>query len=153
MLFKKHRNPFLTSSPLTPSNARLILTWPKKIGLSTPGKTRMTGFREIFGRHASSHEESLLPKTIFAHPCKQASNRINVRGGPVCSVAASGWFCESPVGLGKWRMWKRCFFKQKRISTINRFEEEGFYLDKLWNRRISSALIHLGVGYHLVLGF
>ena len=29
---------------------------------------------------------------------------LNVRGEPVFSVMAAGWFCESPVELGKWRM-------------------------------------------------
>ena len=34
---------------------------------------------------------------------------------------------------------------KKWISTNNHFEEEDFYLDELWNMRISSGLIHLGL--------
>ena len=53
-------------------------------------------------------------------------------------------FVKSPVELGKWRMWNRCFFKTKQISTGNHFEEEDFYPYELWNRQVSSGLIHLG---------
>jgi len=28
----------------------------------------------------------------------------NVRGEPVFNVMEAGWFCESPVELGEWRM-------------------------------------------------
>jgi hypothetical protein len=58
-------------------------------------------------------------------------------------------YVKSLVDLRKWRMWNPCL-KKKQISTNNHFEEEDFYPDELWNRRISSDLIHLG---HLVLGF
>jgi hypothetical protein len=34
--------------------------------------------------------------------------------------------------------------KKQRISTNNHFEEENFYVNELWNRRILSSLIHLG---------
>ena len=39
---------------------------------------------------------------------------------------------KSPVELGKWRMWNRCFQKNtKQITIGNRFEEEGFYPEEL----------------------
>jgi hypothetical protein len=34
--------------------------------------------------------------------------------------------------------------KTKQISTGNHFEEEDFYPYELWNRQVSSGLIHLG---------
>jgi hypothetical protein len=37
---------------------------------------------------------------------------------------------KSPVELGKWRMWNRCFLKRKRISAGNYLEEEEFYPDE-----------------------
>ena len=69
----------------------------------------------------------------------------NVRGEPVFSVMTAGWFCEKSGWIGKVEDVKPVLFekKRKRISTGNHFEEEGFYPDELWNRRISSGLIHL----------
>jgi hypothetical protein len=40
---------------------------------------------------------------------------------------------------------KPALLKKQRISTGNHFEEEDFYLDELWNRKISSSLVHLGL--------
>jgi hypothetical protein len=52
---------------------------------------------------------------------------------------AAGWIWKledvKPVLLGKKKNW---------ISTGNHFEEEDVYPDELWNRQISSTLIHLG---------
>jgi hypothetical protein len=41
---------------------------------------------------------------------------------------------------------KKKNLKKKRMSTGNHFEEEDFYPDDLRNMRISSGLIHLGLG-------
>jgi hypothetical protein len=57
---------------------------------------------------------------------------------------AAGWFCEKSGWIGKVEDVKPVLLNKKRISTDNHFEEEDFYLDELWNRQISSALIHLG---------
>jgi hypothetical protein len=55
-----------------------------------------------------------------------------------------GWFCEKSGGIGKVEDVKPVLWKKKRISTGNHFEEEeDFYRDELWNRQISSGLIHL----------
>jgi hypothetical protein len=72
------------------------------------------------------------------------SNHINARGEPVFSVMAAGWFCEKSGWIGKVEDVKPVLLKKNRISTSNHFEEEDVYLDELWNRRISSGLIHLG---------
>jgi hypothetical protein len=42
--------------------------------------------------------------------------------------------------------------KRKQISIFNHFEEEDFYPDELWNRRIS-RFDSSRARYHLVLGF
>ena len=57
---------------------------------------------------------------------------------------AAGWFCEKSGRIGKVEDVKSVFKKKKQISTGNRFKEEDFYPDELWNRRISSGSIHLG---------
>jgi len=73
-----------------------------------------------------------------------------VKQCPVFSVMAAGWFCEKSGWIGKVEDVKLVLFKRKkekrkkRISTGNHFEEEDFYSDWLWNRRISFNLIHLG---------
>ena len=85
---------------------------------------------------------------------------INVRGEPVFSVIAAGWFCEKSGWIGKVEDVKPVLLKKNRISTGNHFEEEDFYPDELWNRRISSGLIHLepdiiwfqGLGYLFIVG-
>ena len=64
-------------------------------------------------------------------------------GEPVFSVMVAGWFCEKSVWIGKVEDVKPVL-RKKRISTGNHFEEEDFYPDELWNRRISSDLIHVG---------
>ena len=75
----------------------------------------------------------------------------NVREEPVFSVMAASWFCEKSGWIGKVEDVKLVLFffflkkKKTRISTGNHFEEEDFYPDELWNRRISSSLIHLGL--------
>jgi hypothetical protein len=73
---------------------------------------------------------------------------VNVRGEPVFSVMAAGWFCEKYSWIGKVEDVKLVLFKKKfkkkRILTGNHFEED-FYPDELWNRRISSDFIHLGL--------
>ena len=71
---------------------------------------------------------------------------INVLGEPVFSVMGAGWFCEKSGWIGKVEDMKPMLLEEKnnRISTGNHFEEEDFYPDELWNRRISSGLIHLG---------
>ena len=72
-------------------------------------------------------------------------NRPNVQGEPVFSVMAAAWFYEKSVWIGKVEDVKPVLLKKtKRISTGSYFEEEDFYPDELWNRRISSGLIHLG---------
>jgi hypothetical protein len=58
---------------------------------------------------------------------------------------AAGWFCEKPGWIGKVEDVKRVLLKEKWISTGNNFEEEDFYPGELWNMRISSGLIHLGM--------
>jgi hypothetical protein len=35
---------------------------------------------------------------------KEEEEEANVRGEPVFSVMAGGWFCEISVELGKWRI-------------------------------------------------
>ena len=61
------------------------------------------------------------------------------------SVMAAGRICERSGWIGKVEDVKPVFFiKKNRISIGNHFEEEDFYQDELWNRRISSDLIHLG---------
>jgi hypothetical protein len=40
---------------------------------------------------------------------------------------------------------KPVVLKKERVLTGNRFEEEDFYPDELWNRRISSGSIRLGL--------
>ena len=77
----------------------------------------------------------------------------NVRGEPVFSVMAAGWFCEKSGWIGKVEDVKPVLLKYKRISAGNHFEEEGFYPDELWNRRISSGLIHLGSYIIWFIGF
>jgi hypothetical protein len=69
----------------------------------------------------------------------------NVRGEPVFSVMVAGWFCEKSGWIGKVEDVKPALLKKQRISTGNHFEEEDFYLDELWNRKISSSLVHLGL--------
>ena len=69
---------------------------------------------------------------------------INVQGEPVFSVMAAGWFCEKSGWIRKVEDVKPDK-KEERISSGNHFEEEDFYLDELWNRRIPSNLIHLGL--------
>jgi hypothetical protein len=68
----------------------------------------------------------------------------NVQREPVFSVMAAVWFCEKSSWIGKVEDVKPVLLKKKRISTSNHFEEEDFFPDELWNRRISSGLIHLG---------
>ena len=70
----------------------------------------------------------------------------NVRGEPVISVMAAGWFCEKSGCIGKVEDVKLVLFlwNKEWISTGNHFEEEDFYVDELWNRQISYGLIHLG---------
>ena len=68
----------------------------------------------------------------------------NVRGEPVFCVMAAGWFCEKSTWIGEVEDVKPVLLKKNRISTGNHFEEEDFYPDELWNRRISSSLVYLG---------
>jgi hypothetical protein len=56
----------------------------------------------------------------------------------------AGWFCEKSGWIGKVEDVKPVLLKEKRISTGNHFEEVDFHPGELWNRRISSSLIHLG---------
>jgi hypothetical protein len=67
----------------------------------------------------------------------------NVPGEPVFSVTAAGWFCEKSDWIGKVEDVKLVLSKTKRFPTGSHFEEEDFYPDELWNRRISYGLIHL----------
>ena len=60
------------------------------------------------------------------------------------SVMVGGWFCEKSGWIGKVEDVKPVLLKNEQISTGNHFEEEDFYPDEFWNRRISSGLIHLG---------
>jgi hypothetical protein len=60
------------------------------------------------------------------------------------SVIAAGWFCEKSGWIGKVEDVKPVPLKHKRVSTGNHFEEEDFYPDELWNKRVLSGLIHLG---------
>jgi hypothetical protein len=53
----------------------------------------------------------------------------NVRGEPVFSVMAAGWFCEKSGWIGKVEDVNPVILKNKRISTGNYFEEEDFYPD------------------------
>ena len=55
----------------------------------------------------------------------------NVRGEPVFSVMATGWFCEKSGWIGKVEDVKPVLLKKNRISTGNHFEEEDFYPDEL----------------------
>jgi hypothetical protein len=57
---------------------------------------------------------------------------------------AAGWFCEKSSWFGKVEDVKPVLLKNNRISTGNHFEEEGFYLDELWNMQISFSSIHPG---------
>ena len=77
-------------------------------------------------------------------------NLYNVRGEPVFSVLAAGCFCEKSGWIGKVEDVKLVLLNIKRTSTGNHFEEEDFYLDELWNRRISSIDSSRAI-YHLVL--
>ena len=82
----------------------------------------------------------------------------NVWGEPVFNVIAAGWFCEKSGWIGKVEDVKSVLAKKNRISTGNHFEEEDFYLHELWNRQISSGMIHLRPGIiwytsSIVLGF
>jgi hypothetical protein len=88
-------------------------------------------------------------QTLGSQPLILPKN--NVQGEPVFIVMAAGWFCEKSGWIGKVEVVKLVLLKlkkkeRKRISTNNHFEEEGFYPDELWNRQISSGLIHLGLG-------
>jgi len=67
---------------------------------------------------------------------------INVQGELVFSVMV---VCEKSGWIGKVEDVKPVLLKEKRVSTGNHFEEEDFYPGELWNRRISSGLIHLGL--------
>ena len=75
---------------------------------------------------------------------KEEEEEANVRGEPVLSVMATGWFCEKSGRIGKVEDVKPVLLKEKHISTGTHFEEEEFHPDELWNRQISSGLIHLG---------
>ena len=68
----------------------------------------------------------------------------NVKGEPVFNVMVASWFCEKSSWIGKAEDVKHVLLKK---TDFNRqpFEEEDFYVDELWNRWISSALIHLGL--------
>ena len=55
----------------------------------------------------------------------------------------AGWFCEMSGWIKKAEDVKPVPLDKKRISTGNHFEED-FYPNELWNRQISSSLIHLG---------
>jgi hypothetical protein len=61
----------------------------------------------------------------------------------VFSVMGAGCFCEKSGWIGKVEDVKPAL---KKKTDFNRqpFEEEDSHLDELWNRRISSGLIHLG---------
>ena len=73
-----------------------------------------------------------------------ASTCCNVRGEPIfISVMVASWFCEKSGWIGKVEDVKPVLLKTKRISIGNHFEED-FYPDELWNKWISSNLIHLG---------
>ena len=63
---------------------------------------------------------------------------------PGFSAMAAGWFCEKSGWIGKVEDVKPVHLETKQISTSNHFEED-FDPHELWNRRISSGLIHLGV--------
>jgi hypothetical protein len=67
---------------------------------------------------------------------------------------AAGWFSEKTGWIWKVEDVKPVFFFHKKKTDFNRqpFEEEDFYLDELWNRRISSGLIHLGLDIILFYG-
>ena len=66
------------------------------------------------------------------------------------SVMAAGWFVESPVELGKWRMGNRCFKKKT-----------GIELATILRRRVFTRLnCEIGgfhpvwfIEYHMLLGF
>ena len=75
--------------------------------------------------------------THFTHLC------LNVQGEPVFSVMAASWFCEKSRWIGKVEDVNPVLLKNW-ISINNHFEEEDNYPDELWNRWISSGLIHLG---------
>jgi hypothetical protein len=84
-------------------------------------------------------------RVSWCHNPNPHSIRSNVRGEPVFSVMAANWFCEKSGWIGKVEVVKPVLLKEKRISTGNHFEEEDFYRYELWNRWISSGLIHLGL--------
>ena len=64
-------------------------------------------------------------------PSSIMSGRANVRGEPVFSVMAAGWFCEKSGWIGKVEDVKPVLLKTNRISTGNHFEEEDFYPNEL----------------------
>ena len=118
-----------------------FVAWPE---LALDIKTvHCLGFR-LLTRHQKN------PKTdrMAGHlPFNVASafTPANVRGEPVFSVMAAGWFCGKSGWIGKVEDVKPVLLKNKngfQPATILR--RRVIYPDELWNRWISSALVHLG---------
>jgi hypothetical protein len=57
--------------------------------------------------------------------------RINVRGDPVFSVMAAGWFCEKSGGIGKVEDVKPVPFKKNGFQPATILRRRFFYPDDL----------------------
>jgi hypothetical protein len=78
----------------------------------------------------------------------------NVRGEPVCSVMAAGWFCEKSGWIGSVEDVKPVFLKIKhQVSIGNHFEEEDFYPGWIVKQADFIQFDLSRAKYHLVLGF
>ena len=62
---------------------------------------------------------------------EKEEEEANVRGEPILSVTATGWFCEKSGRIGKVEDVKPVLLKEKHILTGTHFEKEGYHPDKL----------------------
>jgi hypothetical protein len=84
---------------------------------------------------------------------KEVGDLGNVRGEPVFSVMAGGWFCEKSSWIGKVEDVKPVLLKKNRISTINHLEEKDFLPGWIVKQADFIRFDSSRVGYHLVLGY
>ena len=72
--------------------------------------------------------------------------QANVRGEPVFSVMVADWFCEKSGWIGEVEDVKLALFiKKNGFQPATILKRRVLHPDELWNRRISSGLIHLAL--------
>ena len=93
----------------------------------------------------------MVPQTIEPRSCHLLCSKV--RGEPVFSVMAAGWFCEKSGWIGKVEDVKPVLLKKKSDFNRQPFWGGGFLLGWIVKHADLIRFDLSRTGYHLVLGF